>query len=562
MSRVEPNRNVYVGHRYVPKIFGEWDKKNEYEGLSIVTYQGGSFTSKKYVPVGIDILNDDYWVATGNYNAQIEYYRKEVQDLIKSTDKEFSRITDRMEEDAVNVMDFGALGNGVNDDTLSIQKAIDYAKENGRKAVRLPGKVFLISDTILTNGISLIGSKGNIFSDNNGTIIRCNINNFTAISQGEAKEGDLQYYYTDIIVENAGVGFEINYVLNSKFEFLYAKDCKTAFKLGDPTSVGSMFNEFNNLYTRRCEKGIVSESNEYFNNNVFNNGYIQGEEFAASFKVNGGYGGVNNTFNNVEFRSPLGRGIIGYRMSNTVLNTCYLENGGSGVVSDVNGNFILNNCVYALFKNDNTNNDTDIIKTKTDSGNTVINGGVVYLSSQYEDVVLIGTTFASASNVEIIKEPRIINKNLSPTFKISNRKNNVHHTTNIMDRFIDLSFEDIELSPDVTHKVSEYIINSNSETISEDGDIIVTGGYWNVDFKGRFDLNGLTPNVYIYLRINGVNKISMLRSQTNEEHYNFSKTMKLNDGDKISISIMVEGSDNVTFRSGALGQYLTMKYLG
>ena len=34
----EPNRNVYVGHRYVPKIMGEWNNKNEYEGLSIVSF--------------------------------------------------------------------------------------------------------------------------------------------------------------------------------------------------------------------------------------------------------------------------------------------------------------------------------------------------------------------------------------------------------------------------------------------------------------------------------------------------------------------------------------------
>ena len=93
MSRVEPNRNVYVGHRYVPKIFGEWDKKNQYEGLSIVTHQGNSYTSKKRVPIGIDILNEEFWVVTGNYDAQIEYYREEVkrvsQDLLLKADKTY-----------------------------------------------------------------------------------------------------------------------------------------------------------------------------------------------------------------------------------------------------------------------------------------------------------------------------------------------------------------------------------------------------------------------------------------------------------------------------------------
>ena len=79
----EPKRNVYVGHRYVPKVMGEWDKAETYEGLSIVTNEGTSYTSKKRVPKGIDILNEEYWVVTGNYNAQIEEYRKDVRELEK-----------------------------------------------------------------------------------------------------------------------------------------------------------------------------------------------------------------------------------------------------------------------------------------------------------------------------------------------------------------------------------------------------------------------------------------------------------------------------------------------
>src|SRR5699024_11729045 len=75
----EPKRNVYVGHRYVPKVMGEWDKTESYEGLSIVTNKGTSYTSKKRVPKGIDILNEEYWVVTGNYNAQIEEYRQDVR---------------------------------------------------------------------------------------------------------------------------------------------------------------------------------------------------------------------------------------------------------------------------------------------------------------------------------------------------------------------------------------------------------------------------------------------------------------------------------------------------
>ena len=77
-------QNVYVGHRYVPKIFGEWDKSKNYEALSIVTHQGVSYTSRQGVPVGIEIENGDYWVATGNYNTQVENYRSEVKEIKKT----------------------------------------------------------------------------------------------------------------------------------------------------------------------------------------------------------------------------------------------------------------------------------------------------------------------------------------------------------------------------------------------------------------------------------------------------------------------------------------------
>lgn len=74
----------YIGARYVP-IFGrvgedsiEWDNSKPYEPLTIVLYQGNSFTSRQFVPKGVDILNQEFWANTGNYNAQIEQYRQDV----------------------------------------------------------------------------------------------------------------------------------------------------------------------------------------------------------------------------------------------------------------------------------------------------------------------------------------------------------------------------------------------------------------------------------------------------------------------------------------------------
>ena len=74
----------YVGARYVP-LFAEpleWDKTKAYEPLTIVLYQGNSFTSRQYVPTGVEIDNESFWANTGNYNAQVEQYRQEVKTYV------------------------------------------------------------------------------------------------------------------------------------------------------------------------------------------------------------------------------------------------------------------------------------------------------------------------------------------------------------------------------------------------------------------------------------------------------------------------------------------------
>lgn len=73
----------YIGARYVPKIATpvEWQNNTSYEALTIVTYNNNSYTSRKPVPAGVRPTNSEYWAVTGNYNAQVEQYRQEVEEL-------------------------------------------------------------------------------------------------------------------------------------------------------------------------------------------------------------------------------------------------------------------------------------------------------------------------------------------------------------------------------------------------------------------------------------------------------------------------------------------------
>lgn len=186
MSNELINRQ-YVGARYVPKIMGEWNKALQYEALSVVTYMGNSFTSKVPVPANVEINNTDYWVNTGNYNAQVEEYRKEAlaaKELANNTNsnlEEFKKNQTNTNTELNNKIDLttsalNELKNVVFDgDTPSvitvaknggrfhtINEAITFAKgycsRNNRVTILICGGVYKESIVLTKNpGIDLIG---------------------------------------------------------------------------------------------------------------------------------------------------------------------------------------------------------------------------------------------------------------------------------------------------------------------------------------------------------------------------------------------------------------------
>ena len=186
MELINATRHTqYIGARYVP-IFGrkgetsiEWDNTAPYEPLTIVLHQGNSYTSRQYVPVGIDILNEAFWANTGNYNAQIEQYRQTVENYKTDTDQTIQQyktdtdqtiqqykedtdqtiqqytgaitdnatairnLTPKVEKNAsklqniYNIKDYGASEESDNN-SPAIQAAIDAAYANGGGTVFVP----------------------------------------------------------------------------------------------------------------------------------------------------------------------------------------------------------------------------------------------------------------------------------------------------------------------------------------------------------------------------------------------------------------------------------------
>lgn len=78
-----PGYNYYIGPRFILKFADpiEWDANTQYEPMIAVMYQGNSYISRTYVPAGVMPTNEEYWAPSGMYNAQIEQYRREVQEF-------------------------------------------------------------------------------------------------------------------------------------------------------------------------------------------------------------------------------------------------------------------------------------------------------------------------------------------------------------------------------------------------------------------------------------------------------------------------------------------------
>ena len=145
----------YIGARYVPKFWDngsgstEWVANIPYESMVVVTYMNNSYTSKVPVPATQIAPNVDteHWALTGAYNAQVEQYRQEVIELGQ-----------KVNSLCVNVKEFGAVGDGVHDDTA----AFNSAMAGGNKTVFIPRGTYLVTDTVNIESGTIIECEGTI----------------------------------------------------------------------------------------------------------------------------------------------------------------------------------------------------------------------------------------------------------------------------------------------------------------------------------------------------------------------------------------------------------------
>lgn len=135
----------YIGARYTTKVYensndpssAEWESGVKYEPLVLVTFNNSSYLSKKIVPasIGNPAANPIYWICTGYYNGQILALQNDVSDL-KNLVK---YVTPEL---------FGAMGDGVTDDSDALQDCITYAINNKLGIVGRTGAVYYTTQAL------------------------------------------------------------------------------------------------------------------------------------------------------------------------------------------------------------------------------------------------------------------------------------------------------------------------------------------------------------------------------------------------------------------------------
>lgn len=148
----------YVGARYVPKFAEplEWQANTSYEALTVVNYNNDSYTSKIPVPanIGNPADNKTYWALTGNYNGQIEEYRKNIESYQNDTTEKLNKFSDDIEENNEYINNIKDIGTDFNSNVSPISKSTKISTVEN----------FIMQGFTIVNGTGYIGMYSNASS--------------------------------------------------------------------------------------------------------------------------------------------------------------------------------------------------------------------------------------------------------------------------------------------------------------------------------------------------------------------------------------------------------------
>ncbi len=278
----------YIGARYVPIIYqandgsSNWEANKTYEPLTIVTYNKNSYTSKKQVTpnIGNPADNENYWVRTGDYNAQINELNNNYTVILDNVNNIVNKY---IKKEPLNIFYYN-----IDSETSNFSaKLTNFINNNPNRTFYIPdGNYTLYSSINITVPCEIIFSKyafftiSDNFSDEEMIKVQGAYNDKIYISGGifdtKKKVNGFNWFtgnfskLSDCIINNIGVH---KYGIISPNNNFIINGCEIHGDISINNSIGIQINHksiIENCYIYNCTTGIFV----YGSNNSINNCYI------------------------------------------------------------------------------------------------------------------------------------------------------------------------------------------------------------------------------------------------------------------------------------------------
>lgn len=328
-------KNVFVGNRYVPKFDGIWDKNKSYESLVIVMYEGNSYISKKNVPSGTILKNNEYWVQCSSYNGQLEEYKDKVDNIVKNFNDTVNQNTiNKLSSNSfINAKQYGCDCEGNDDSTLLFKEMIE--KYN---TIFIPDNARIkITQVNLKDNIKIIGGA-------NSSIIKENSNSHNFFFIGNN--------CNNVIIEN--IKFEREEISDSICYVVGGQNMHNiSLNNNECTNCGLIATYHADDYNLADEE--ICSNITLKNNNISNNFNIDSSTIAIMLRYVNNFYISNNNISNVLHGVMLWGGDSDFSKNGAIENERKCKNGivVNNNISNVLGGGLWGSMMYHVKLNNN-----------------------------------------------------------------------------------------------------------------------------------------------------------------------------------------------------------------
>lgn len=400
----------------------------------------------------------------------IEHQSEEIENIAFQIQDNFEFLK---QSESFNIKFYGAVGNGVEDDTEAFKKAI-YATSNieAGKTIFLPASTYVISENIeIPNDVSIIGEAN--------TTIQFTANNIGFVINGsnieikdivfEAKDVSI----TDIIKDSERMTFSNIKIKNCKFQNIEGSTLSVInlYKASDIEIENCVFNNIKGKEVK-CINSREYVKNINIKNNTFSNiKYIELSDKRYSIYINSGQDyftwNTNATIHNNTFDSDIYAHILIDAMNVTISNNTF--NRDNSNVSECH--FIkINNTKNTKIKNNfhNLKNDNKIFYSivKVVKGQNIhIDNENLYIegqqktSNEYRHLFDLSSSDVTCNNIVITGKHQT-----HSMFNISNMKKFVLRNSVIdIEGTCDVVVKKVNIQADTSNNNNITIENNNIE---------------------------------------------------------------------------------------------------